>query len=358
MNEQTHPYRARAAARRHLLISGTGRAGTSFLVRYLTALGLDTNLARHGDKAFWDGAANAGLEDLPIPGQHADLPYVMKSPWLGHFSDPLPFPPDVVLDGLILPIRGLAEAAASRCILELRAAHQTTPWLADFDATIDAWGATPGGVVYSLDPLDQARLLAVAFHRLVHAAVLRDVPIVLLAFPRLVEDAEYLHARLAPVLGGRISREQALAAHAQVADRAKVRTEAEIERDGMPAVPSRPLDVPGIEAIDRAAARRELRRLREALAEQNGAIEAARADAEAARAQATAALADARAAAAALAKAMARAAQADAAADAEAEAAAQRADALAKRLEALTASTSWRVTGPLRAIARAVRRIS
>ena len=33
---------------RHLIIAGTGRAGTSFLVRYLTELGLDTTLARQG----------------------------------------------------------------------------------------------------------------------------------------------------------------------------------------------------------------------------------------------------------------------------------------------------------------------
>ena len=33
--------------RRHLLIAGTGRAGTSFLVRYLAELGLDTHLGRH-----------------------------------------------------------------------------------------------------------------------------------------------------------------------------------------------------------------------------------------------------------------------------------------------------------------------
>jgi hypothetical protein len=32
--------------RRHLLIAGTGRAGTSFLVRYLSALGLETEIDR------------------------------------------------------------------------------------------------------------------------------------------------------------------------------------------------------------------------------------------------------------------------------------------------------------------------
>src|SRR5208337_3522572 len=40
--------------RRHLIIAGTGRAGTSFLVRYLTELGLDTILTREGEAAWWD----------------------------------------------------------------------------------------------------------------------------------------------------------------------------------------------------------------------------------------------------------------------------------------------------------------
>jgi hypothetical protein len=46
--------------RRHLLIAGTGRAGTSFLVRYLTELGLDSRLRRYGENAGWDENANAG----------------------------------------------------------------------------------------------------------------------------------------------------------------------------------------------------------------------------------------------------------------------------------------------------------
>jgi len=67
------------------IIAGTGRAGTSFLVRYLTELGLDTTLARNGDRAGWDAEANAGLENLMIAG--ADLPYVVKSPWISEYAE-------------------------------------------------------------------------------------------------------------------------------------------------------------------------------------------------------------------------------------------------------------------------------
>jgi hypothetical protein len=70
---------ARQSPEKHLIIAGTGRAGTSFLVRYLTELGLDTTLARNGERAGWDAEANAGLENLLVWGEK--LPYVVKSPW-------------------------------------------------------------------------------------------------------------------------------------------------------------------------------------------------------------------------------------------------------------------------------------
>ena len=47
----------------HLAIAGTGRAGTSFLVRYLTELGLDTHLARHGEDGSWDEVPQCGIGD-------------------------------------------------------------------------------------------------------------------------------------------------------------------------------------------------------------------------------------------------------------------------------------------------------
>jgi hypothetical protein len=48
-----------------MLIAGTGRAGTSFLVRYLSALGLETEIERSG-QSQWDDVANAGLETMPL----------------------------------------------------------------------------------------------------------------------------------------------------------------------------------------------------------------------------------------------------------------------------------------------------
>lgn len=80
---------------RHLLIGGTGRAGTSFLVRYLTHLGLDTVLSRSGSAASWDEAANAGLETLTL--------------------------------------NDLTEVAPSRSIAELSRMHEKRSWMGELD---------------------------------------------------------------------------------------------------------------------------------------------------------------------------------------------------------------------------------
>jgi hypothetical protein len=264
----------------HLIIAGTGRAGTSFLVRYLTELGLDTTLSRNGDRADWDAEANAGLENLLIAG--ADLPYVVKSPWISEYLDQILNEKQLKIDAFILPMRDLVEAATSRVVLERRAIHQHNPWMADkLDRTWETYGHTAGGLVYSLNPLDEARLLAVQFHQLVLKASEAGVPLVFPVFPRIATDWEYLRRCLQPILPG-ISEEAARSAHARVADAAKVRVTGEIGK----VAPSnviyrRELSLgprcPSPTEVDNIALRREISRLRQELKQQLPALEHKRA---------------------------------------------------------------------------------
>jgi hypothetical protein len=242
--------------RKHLLIAGTGRAGTSFLVRFLTDLGLDTHISRFGDGA-WDQAAQAGLENTPwYPS--ADLPYVLKSPWAYQFIDEILANPGIEIEAMIIPMRDLIDAASSRTIVELRAIHQRTPWMAGGRRTWEDWGWTAGGTVFSLNPIDQARLLAVGFHRLVERVVQADVPIIFVAFPRLVEDADYLFNKLKAVLPVEITVEQARQSHQSIADPDLVRASRE-RRQGT--------EMPSSDELDNIALRRELARLRDCLAD-------------------------------------------------------------------------------------------
>lgn len=240
-------------------MAGTGRAGTTFLVRYLTAIGLDTHLSRRSGNASIDHEAQAGLEDFPTGTAIDDMPYVIKNPMLHEFIDQLLSNADIEIDAVIIPVRNLREAVSSRVILERRAMYGSQPWLGYMDRAWDSGANVPGGLVYSLNALDQARILAVGFHFLVEQLVHADVPIVFIDFPRMINDAGYLFRKTAPFHPVGTSEATALAAHAELAQPTLVRTERELtsaafaENDRLN------------EELDRAALRRELVRLREQL---------------------------------------------------------------------------------------------
>ncbi len=257
---------------RHLIIAGTGRAGTSFLVRYLSELGLDTTLTRKGDAVDWDASANAGLEDQLIAGK--TLPYVVKSPWIGEYIEQILKEERFKIDAVVAPVRDLVKVATSRVVLEQRAIHQRNPWMAEqLDRTWETYGHTPGGLVYSLNPLDQARLLAVQFHRLVLKVSEAGIPLVFPVFPRIATDWEYLHKCLQPILPPEITEDVARATHARVADGAKVRVTGEIFQDAPSNVIYRKElqsgpRYPSPSEVDNIALRREIGRLRQELRQQ------------------------------------------------------------------------------------------
>jgi hypothetical protein len=257
------PSGAQFARQRHLLVAGTGRAGTSAMVRYLTGLGLETHLSQRGAAASWDDAAQAGLEDIPLSAVTPDLPYVVKSPWSYQFVQELLDDPAIALDGVIVPIRDLVEATSSRVIQQLQAVHQEAPWTTLMATTWEHWGATAGGTIFSLNPIDEARLLAVGFHRLIERLVQADIPIVLVAFPRFATDPDYLHRKLAPLLTADITIAQARDAHAAAFRAANVRVGRELSgADGVASAVVGGLQGPALQALDGAALKREVNRLR------------------------------------------------------------------------------------------------
>jgi hypothetical protein len=248
--------------KRHLMIAGTGRAGTTFLVQYLHGCGLETHLTTH-PKATTYEQANAGLEDVPIKGRR--MPYVIKTPWLFEFVDRFLSRKDIAVDVAVLPMRDLVEVASSRVTLELREryAKLRNPDVMEECTKWETWGKTPGGMVYSLNPIDQARILAVGFHQVIHAFVKRGVPILFLDFPRMINDGDYLFQQLKPYLGDGIDKSAAMEVFHSLAEPDLVRVGAEISQES-PAVPTdeKPINFPSFESLDRAALLRELKALK------------------------------------------------------------------------------------------------
>ena len=92
-----------AETEHRLLITGAGRAGTSFLVKYLAELGLDTHLEGPDGASRRSGARRP--RDLLLLEQPKHLPYVIKSPWLTEYIDQVLARDDIAIDGVVIPVR-------------------------------------------------------------------------------------------------------------------------------------------------------------------------------------------------------------------------------------------------------------
>lgn len=162
----------------HVIISGTGRTGTTFLVQLLTKLGLDTGFTETTPIL---PNCNAGLElDIRSP----DAPYIIKSPWLCDYLDDVLQDGNITIDHAIVPIRDLFSAAESRRDVKRR----TNP--ADYPAGV------PGSLWHAKKPEDLESLLTLQLYKLLYAIAKGSIPLTLLHFPRFVYEPAYLYSTL------------------------------------------------------------------------------------------------------------------------------------------------------------------
>ena len=167
-----------AKSRHHIIISGTGRAGTTFLVQLFTALGLDTGFADPRSAVLPN--CSAGMEwDIRDP----DAPFIVKSPLLCDYLDDVLETSDLMIDHAIIPVRDLYAAAESR-----RYVSSTTD--------VAFFPGVPGGLWHTQVPEDQEAVLANELYKIIHTIAKRDIPMTLLFFPRLIHDAEYLYSKI------------------------------------------------------------------------------------------------------------------------------------------------------------------
>ena len=164
------------SVKRHVIISGTGRAGTTFLVQLFTKLGLDTGFADVTSAV--SASCNAGMEwDL----RHPDAPYIVKSPWICDNLDEILEAGEVVIDHAIVPIRDLHDAAESRRNVVRRSG-----------TTSESPDAIHGGLWHTRQPEHQETVLAHQLYKLLFALAKHDIPTSLLHFPRIVRDPVHL----------------------------------------------------------------------------------------------------------------------------------------------------------------------
>ncbi len=177
-----------------IIITGTGRAGTTFLVRLFTELGLDTGYTPETWQRDYFAHCSAGLEQDPTS---PSAPRIVKSPELCDRLSELLARRKLAVEHAIVPIRWLDDAAQSR-------------------VRVGGEGKTPGGLIGTGDPKQQQAVLAERFHRLVHTLVAQEVPHTFIEFPWFVRDADYAWRKLSPIFP-EIDREKFYAAFARTA---------------------------------------------------------------------------------------------------------------------------------------------
>lgn len=170
----------------HLVITGTGRAGTTLLVQVFTSLGLDTGFANTVDHVA--PYARAGME---FPHDHPHAPYILKAPAFCDILDGWLKIADVVIDHAIVPMRDLKSVAESR-----RHVMRTTPPHGRID------GIVPGGLWNTQQPDMQEAALLASLQKLFLALTRHDIPVTLLDFPRFANDPEYLYRKIQAHLNG------------------------------------------------------------------------------------------------------------------------------------------------------------
>lgn len=157
-----------------IIITGTGRAGTTFLVQLLTELGLDTGYTPDTWHKDYFEHCNAGLEhEIEDP----QSPTIVKSPELSGRLPAILARGTVEISHALIPIRDLDAATRSRI-------------------RVGGDGRTPGGLRDTRDPIRQKSLLAENFHVLLHTLTTYEIPHTLLHFPRFATDVDYAFKKL------------------------------------------------------------------------------------------------------------------------------------------------------------------
>jgi hypothetical protein len=185
----------RSAADGHILIGGTGRAGTTLLVQWFTVLGFDTGFTLEEALTRTDPISNAGLEHslsrtLEVG---APLPYVAKSPWFGPKLGGYIDSGQLRVRAAIVPLRSLADAAESRRQVSLRAEEAG-------DSAKHPGGLLGAGRDAARAGRKQEQQLARRFYELIHTLVSHEVPVYFLCFPEFARGQQDLDSVLEPLL--------------------------------------------------------------------------------------------------------------------------------------------------------------
>lgn len=155
----------------NVIISGTGRCGTTFIMLIFTFLGLDTGFTENNFSNHIDYDANAGLE------KDISFAYIVKSPAYIQCIGELVL--ETTIDWMIIPIREYEDSALSR--------YKLGP-------------GVRGGLWEANNAVEQLQHYWRIMAKYLKKMVKYQIPTIFLDFDKMIVSQKYTYNKLKPVL--------------------------------------------------------------------------------------------------------------------------------------------------------------
>jgi hypothetical protein len=162
-----------------IFITGTGRCGTTFLIKLFTFLEFDTGYTKDTYSEFIYTNCNSGMER-----KYTDKPYIIKNPLILQDIEQIVNDPSVKIQTIILPIRDFVTSARSRVHI----------------ANVAQLKHAPGGLWGAVDEASQIEFYKDIFIQYMYTMTKYDIPTIFLDFDRMVQDKTYLFEKLQSIL--------------------------------------------------------------------------------------------------------------------------------------------------------------
>ena len=156
-----------------ILITGTGRCGTTFLIKLFSFLDFDTGFNKNNYTYFIDNNCNSGMELF-----HTEKYYILKNPRFLSNIEQLVQDKSIIIKTVILPIRDLKLSSISRT----------------------KYGNNSGGLWNATDELSQTEYYKDILSNYLCVMTKYDIHTIFIDFDKMVNDKTYLFNKLKNIL--------------------------------------------------------------------------------------------------------------------------------------------------------------
>jgi len=156
-----------------ILITGTGRCGTTFLIKLFTFLGFDTGFETKTYKQHISKNCNSGMEK-----SFTDKSYVLKNPSFIENIDKI-ISQNISIKYMIIPIRNYNDSAESR---------------------VKHGAGKPGGLLNASNKDEQLQFYYRIMANYLYYMTKYDINTIFIDFDKMITDKSYLYGKLKLIL--------------------------------------------------------------------------------------------------------------------------------------------------------------